>query len=294
MAFLKVANKKTLYIIGIFNITSMVKKKERKRGASRNKDLVVIGVVIVVAVLLFSYNDVNSVIDNTLAGKVVGSESGIVGNLDSADADIIYGWALDRDDLTQSVAVWVYVDDMLVSKSKTDEYRADIATDVDGSHANSGFYLFTKYLNLPMGTHTVRAYGYSVGEGIGRSGTLSELAGSPKYLSISNSRPIGIVESITSFSRIKGWAFDVDHLGEVIRLRVVDGNGDVLKVSDHERLFRPDVADLFGLDDKNTGFDIRDLNLRSGMSIYVEALDAETSRWVKINKQPIMIEDVYT
>ena len=265
----------------------MVKKNWKNRGGKK-KSYAVLVVLIVVGVLLFSYND-GSLLNNNVVGKAVGGSSGVIGRLDRADNDIIAGWSLNEKRMDKPSIVWIYVDNERVSSMITNEYRPDIATEFSNSHANSGFYLFTKYLNLPMGTHVVRVYGYDeVSEYGGKGGTLSELSGSPKYLTVSNNKPKGIVEDVTN-SRIKGWAFDIDSLGEKLRLRVVDRSGSVLKEMDHNRFQRLDVADMFDINDLNTGFYIKDLILHNGAEIYLEAYDSEVSEWVRLNKSPVVV-----
>ena len=140
-----------------------------------------------------------------------------IGWLDSANAQSISGWAYDKDSGNNCISVHIYINNQFYASVIANKTRQDLVLANVTPNPEHGFVFSVPI--LPEGSHKINVYGID-----SEGGSNNELNGSPKYVKITNSPPIGYFDYLGDDGSIYGWAYDKDGGLDPVSINIyVDG-----------------------------------------------------------------------
>jgi len=198
------------------------------------------------------------------------------GDVESASAKSVMGWALDSDTQAKSTQVKLFLDGKAWMTASANIARPDLAeTDAAGSHGYK-FNLGT----IKAGIHRVDVYAVD-----SLTGALT-LIGSETISS--NRAATGAVETLNA-TTVSGWAFDADAGTAAIQIQYqIDDFAPVFVTAN---VSRPDLVGTLGMAaGKNHGFSVALPQLTVGEhTIVVRAVDPNNKMLVELASQTIVV-----
>ncbi|RRJ86771.1 hypothetical protein EG850_07050 [Gulosibacter macacae] len=188
---------------------------------------------------------------STTSGGTVSTKSNPYGGLDVVAGGVneieLSGWAVDPDNVKQSLYVWVTID----GKGQhiyANKPRPDVAAALPGFSGNLGY---SERLPATSGNHEVCVTYSNIGAGQHTSKGCKTVS----VTGVSPADPIGsfdVASAIPGGVNVSGWAFEPDNLSTPVYVWVTaNGKGQFLRANKS----RPDVTASYPEAGSNTGFE---------------------------------------